>query len=40
LRVKIDNENTLPNRGQSRAEVDRGRGFTDAALLIGENEDA
>ena len=30
----------LADRGQRGAEIDRGRGLADAALLVGERDDA
>ena len=40
LRVEIDDKAALAGRGQGRAEIDRGRGLTDAALLISDGQDA
>ena len=34
LRIEVDDENALADRSQRRAEVDRGRGLADAALLV------
>src|SRR5215207_4862292 len=38
LRVEIDDQNLLANGSERRAEVDRGRGLADAALLVRERE--
>ena len=40
LRVEVDDQHALADRGQRGAEVDRGRGLADAALLVGKREDA
>ena len=40
LGVEIDDQRLLADRRQGRAQIDRGRGFADAALLIRHDEDA
>ena len=40
LRIEIDDQHALADRGQRRAEIDRGRRLADAALLVGERQDA
>ena len=40
LRIEIDDQHALADRGQRRAEIDRGGGLADAALLVGERQDA
>ena len=40
LRIEIDDQHMLAGRGQRRAEVDGGGGLADAALLVGERDDA
>src|ERR1700682_4962765 len=40
LRIEIDDQHILANRGQRRAEIDRGRGLADAALLVSQRQDA
>ena len=40
LRVEIDQKNALSLRGQGGAQIDRGRGLTDASLLIGDGNDS
>ena len=40
LRVEVDDQCAMPGGGQCRRQVDRGRGFADAALLVGDREDA
>ena len=40
LRVEIDDQHVLADGGERRAEIDRGRGLADAALLVGEREHA
>ena len=39
LRVEVDHQHPVPERRQRGAEVDRGRGLADAALLVGDGED-
>ena len=39
LRIEIDDQHPLADRGQRGAEIDRGGGLADAALLVGERED-
>src|SRR6202043_289885 len=40
LRIKIDDQHALADRRQRGAEIDRGGGLADAALLVGERQDA
>ena len=40
LRIEIDDQHALADRGERGAEIDRGRGLADAALLVGERQDA
>ena len=40
LRIEIDDQHVLADRGERGAEIDRGRGFADAALLVGDRQDA
>ncbi len=40
MRIEINDQDCLADRGQSGAEIDRGRRLADAALLIGKNDDA
>ena len=40
LRIEIDDQHALADRRQRGAEIDRGRGLADPALLIGERQDA
>ena len=40
LRIEIDDQHALADRGQRGAEIDRGGGLADAALLVGERQDA
>ena len=40
LRVEVDDQHLLADRGERRAEIDRRRGLADAALLVGEREHA
>ena len=40
LRIEIDDQHALADRGQRGAEIDRGRGLAHAALLVGERQDA
>src|SRR5260370_38736318 len=40
LRIEMDDQHILADRGQCRAEIDRGRGLADAALLVGQRQDA
>src|SRR5262249_59300357 len=40
LRVEIEDQDPLADGSQCRAEVDGGGGFADAALLIGDGQDA
>ena len=36
LRVEVDEEDALLGDGQRRSQVEGGRGFADAALLVGD----
>ena len=40
LRIEVDDQHVLADGGQRGAEIDRGRGLADAALLVGDGEDA
>ena len=40
LGVHVDEQDALLGEGEGGREVDGGSGFTDAALLIGDGEDA
>ena len=40
LRIEIDDQHALADRGQRGAEIDRGGGLADAALLVGERQNA
>src|SRR5256885_1835611 len=40
LGIEVDDQHALTDRSQRGAEIDRGRGLADAALLIGERQDA
>ncbi len=40
LRIEIDDQHALADGGQCGAEIDRGGGLADAALLVGERQDA
>ncbi len=40
LRIEVDDQHALADRGQRRAEIDRRGGLADAALLVGEGQDA
>ena len=40
LGIEIDDQHALADRGECGAEIDRGGGLADAALLIGERQDA
>ena len=40
LRIEIDDQHALADRGERGAEIDRGGGLADAALLVGERQDA
>ena len=40
LRIEVDDQHPLADGRERRAEIDRRRGLADAALLIGEREDA
>jgi hypothetical protein len=40
LRVEIDDQHMLAGRGHGRAEIDGGGGLANAALLVGERENA
>ena len=40
LRIEIDDQHPLADRGERGAEIDRGGGLADAALLVGERQDA
>ncbi len=39
LRVEVDEEDALAARGEAGGEIDGGRGFADAAFLVGHRED-
>ena len=38
LRVEVDDQHVLADRGQGGAEIDRRRGLADAALLVGDRD--
>ena len=38
LRVEIDEQDFFAHRGERGREIDRGRGFADAAFLVGDGE--
>ena len=38
--IEVDHQHALPDRGQRGGEVDRGGGLADAALLVGDRDDA
>ena len=40
LRIEIDDQHALADRRERGAEIDRGGGLADAALLVGERQDA
>ena len=40
LRIEIDDQHALADRGQRGAEIDRGGGLADAALLVGQRQNA
>ena len=40
LRIEVDDQHVLADRRERGAEIDRGRGLADAALLVGEGEHA
>ncbi len=40
LRIEVDDQDALADRGQSRAEIDGGGGLADAPLLVGHDEHA
>ena len=40
LRIEIDDQHLLAHRRERGAEIDRGRGLPDPALLIGDGQDA
>ena len=40
LRIEIDDQDALADRRKRGAEIDRGGGLADAALLVGERQDA
>ncbi len=40
LRIKVDDQHLFADSGERSAEIDGGRGFADAALLIGHGQDA
>ena len=40
LRIEIDDQHALANRRECRAQIDRRGGLADAALLIGQRQDA
>ena len=40
LRIEIDDQYLLADGGERGAEIDRGRGLADAALLVGDRQDA
>jgi hypothetical protein len=39
LRIKIDDEDGLANRGQGGSQVDGSSSFTHPTLLVGDGED-
>ena len=40
LRIEIDDQHALADCGECGAEIDRGGGLADAALLVGKRQDA
>jgi hypothetical protein len=38
LRIEINDEHTLADRGERGSKIDGGRGFADPAFLIGKYE--
>src|SRR5712672_641744 len=38
LRIEVDDEHALADGGERGAEIDRGRGLADAALLVGDRQ--
>ena len=40
MRIEIDDQDVLADGGQRRAKIDRGRGLADAALLVGDGQNA
>ena len=40
LRIEIDDQHALADRSERGAEIDRRGGLADAALLVGERQDA
>ena len=40
LRIEIDDQHALANRSECRTQIDRRGGLADAALLIGQRQDA
>ena len=40
LRVEVDEEHRMAGGGECRAEIDRRRGLADAALLVGDGQNA
>ncbi len=40
LRIEIDDQHALADRRERGAEIDRGGGLADAALLVGQRQDA
>src|SRR5690606_37821194 len=40
LRIEINNQYTLADRGQRRAEINRGGRLSDPTLLVGKRENA
>jgi len=38
LRVQVDHQDALADASQSSGQIDRGGGFTDAALLVGDTK--
>jgi hypothetical protein len=40
LGIDIDQQNPLPDGRQAGAQIDSGRRLTDAALLVGDGENA
>jgi len=40
LRIEIDDQHTLADRSECGTQIDRGGGLADAALLVGERQDA
>ena len=40
LRIEIEDQHGLADGGECGAQIDRGRGLADAALLVGDGENA